>query len=51
MLIRSIDGKIVLLKRSDYLTDKQYYNAIYQIVYLYTEKYNSFHKINENAKY
>ena len=46
MLIRSIDGKIILLKRSDYLNDKQYYNAIYQIVYLYTEKYTLAFRFN-----
>jgi hypothetical protein len=49
MLIRSIDGQLILLKRSDYSSDKQYYQAIYKIVYLYTEKYNSFNIINENC--
>lgn len=51
MLVRSIDGQLILLKRSEYLTDKQYYQAVYKIINLYTEKYNSFN-LNElkNAK-
>ena len=51
MLVRSIDGQLILFKRSEYSTDKQYYQAIYKIINLYTEKYNSFN-LNElkNAK-
>jgi hypothetical protein len=42
MIIRKADGNLIVIKRSDYLNDNEYYKEIRKIISLYKDKYSSF---------
>jgi hypothetical protein len=46
MIIRNHEGKIIIIKRNKFKTDKQYYKEIMNIILLYNEKFESFIKSN-----
>ena len=52
MIIRNINGELVIIKRSNYISDNEYYKEIMKIINLYKEKYESFSNANVkvNAK-
>lgn len=42
MIIRDVDGTLIIIKRSDYLSDNEYYKEIKKIIEVYKVKYSSF---------
>lgn len=39
MIIRTADGKIIIIKRSDFASDASYNTKIYSYIYPFTTKY------------
>ena len=46
MIIRTVDGKLIIVNRSQFTNDLTYYQKIYELMYLYTHQYNAFVSIS-----
>jgi hypothetical protein len=46
MIIRNINGELVIIKRDNYVSDNEYIQEIMKIISLYKEKYDSFYNVN-----
>lgn len=46
MIIRNINGELVIIKRSNYISDIEYNKKIMKIIILYKEKYDSFSNVS-----
>jgi hypothetical protein len=42
MIFRNINGELIIIKRSNFISDKEYNKEILKIISLYKEKYKSF---------